>query len=66
MEMIRRDTYLEVESAHLMGNVVYNELRRRGYSVDVGAVGIQSTMDGRRVFKRREIDFVVNILPVSA
>ena len=44
-----------------MENVIYNELRRRGYSVDVGVVDIQSTVDGKRVFKRHEIDFVVNL-----
>lgn len=56
-----RLNFREPERTHLMENVIYNELRRRGYSVDVGVVDIQSTVDGKRVFKRHEIDFVVNL-----
>ncbi len=56
-----RLNFREPERTYLMENVVYNELRRRGYSVDVGVVDIQSTVDGKRVFKRHEIDFVVNL-----
>ncbi len=39
-----------------MENIIYNELIRRGYSVDVGVV-----VDRRNgVSKQKEIDFVVN------
>ena len=58
-----RLNFREIERTHLMENIVYNELRRRGYSVDVGVVDIQSTENGKRVLKRNEIDFVVNIPP---
>lgn len=44
---------------HIMENVLYNELRRRGWLVDVGVVPVtESDADGRRHQKRLEIDFV--------
>ena len=44
-----------------MENVIYNELRIRGYSVDVGIVETKETMvDGKRKTKQLEIDFVAN------
>lgn len=48
--------FRQQEETHLMENVIYNELRARGYAVDVGVVEI--TEDGAR--KRVEIDFVAN------
>ena len=47
------------EETHLMENIVYNELIRRGYTVDVGVVDIWGVRDGKRVVNRHEIDFVV-------
>lgn len=52
--------FREPEQTHLMENVVYTELRRRGYSVDVGVVDIQTSENGRRTFRQHEIDFVLN------
>lgn len=44
-----------------MENVVYNELLIRGYNVDVGIVDVYSNyVDGKRVRKQLEVDFVVN------
>ena len=44
-----------------MENVIYNELRFRGLSVDVGEVGFTETMnDGRRKRSTLEVDFVCN------
>ncbi|MCM1309179.1 MAG: ATP-binding protein [Butyrivibrio sp.] len=51
-----RLNYRQYDPGHLMENVIYNELLRRGYSVDVGVVSDRS--DGRNV--QKEIDFVVN------
>ena len=45
-----------------MENVIYNELRSRGYSVDVGIVekrGINE--EGKDVKKQLEIDFIANL-----
>ena len=30
--------FRQIEETHIMDNIVYNELRSRGYSVDVGVV----------------------------
>ena len=44
-----------------MENVIYNELLRRGYSVDVGVVPIVTRdKEGKQVQKQHEIDFVIN------
>ena len=43
-----------------MENMIYNELIRRGYSVDVGIVELERIMDGKRKRSQYEIDFVVN------
>lgn len=43
-----------------MENVVYNELRACGYTVDVGVVGKRACEEGRDVRKQLEVDFVAN------
>ena len=48
------------EYNHLMENAIYNELRYRGYSVDVGVIGIREYKKGKREYKQLEIDFVAN------
>ncbi|MGN1044332.1 MAG: ATP-binding protein [Candidatus Methanomethylophilaceae archaeon] len=48
------------EYNHLMENAIYNELRYRGYSVDVGVIGIREYRMGKRDYKQLEIDFVAN------
>ena len=47
--------------SHPMENVIFNELLRRGYNVDVGVVPI-STRDksGKQSIRQHEIDFIVN------
>lgn len=51
-----RLNYRQYDPGHIMENLIYNELIRRGYSVDVGVV--TDRRDGRNA--QREIDFVVN------
>ena len=51
-----RLNYRQFDPGHIMENIVYNELVRRGWSVDVGVVTGRS--DNRNV--QKEIDFVVN------
>ena len=51
-----RLNYRQIDSGHIMENIIYNELIRRGYSVDVGVVEVR-TADGKKI---KEIDFVVN------
>lgn len=51
-----RLNYRQFDVGHIMENILYNELVRRGYSVDVGVVWDRST--GSNV--QKEIDFIVN------
>ena len=49
------------EESHIMENVIYNELRRRGCKVDVGMVEQRSIdTSGNWQRKQLEVDFVVN------
>ena len=49
------------EETHIMENVIYNELRMRGYLVDVGLVECWTTDENRkRKRSKLEVDFVVN------
>ena len=43
-----------------MENVLYTDLIRRGFDVDVGIVEIATIEEGRKVRKQLEVDFVVN------
>lgn len=53
--------FRQLEPTHAMENVIYNELRRSGFAVDVGLVECYKR-DEKGVSQRRnlEIDFVVN------
>ncbi len=52
--------YRQQEPTHIMENIVFSELRARGYSVDVGMVEIESRKNGNREKRQHEVDFVVN------
>jgi len=56
-----RLNFRQQEPTHLMENVIYNELRSRGYNVDVGVVESRTMVDGKQKYKQLEIDFVVNM-----
>lgn len=56
-----RLNFRQQERSHLMENVIYNELVKRGYSVDVGVVELDRMADGKRSKSQYEIDFVVNV-----
>lgn len=57
-----RLNFRQVEDTYLMENVIYLELCRRGYNVDVGVVEIVSKeADGKSVRMKYEIDFVANL-----
>ncbi len=55
-----RLSFRQQEYTHIMENVIYNELRARGYSVDVGVVETVGKEDGVSLRKSLEVDFVVN------
>ncbi|MGX8712613.1 MAG: ATP-binding protein [bacterium] len=48
------------ERSHLMENMIFIELIRRGYSVDVGVVELTLVKDGKKQQSQYEIDFIVN------
>lgn len=48
--------FRQVEETHIMENVIYNELRSRGYSVDVGMVEARTATERKQL----EVDFVAN------
>ena len=55
-----RLSFRQQEYTHIMENVIYNEMRSRGYSVDVGVVENVGKENGISVRKSLEVDFVVN------
>lgn len=56
-----RINYRQMEVTHSMENVIYNELRMRGFSVDVGNLSIvEQGKDGKPVKKQLEVDFICN------
>ena len=56
-----RLNFRQIEETHLMENIIYNELRYRGYSVDVGIVEFREKTKGcKDIRKQVEIDFVAN------
>lgn len=56
-----RINFRQFEQTHSMENVIYNELRMRGYSVDVGVVPIaEKDAEGKVIRKQLEVDFVCN------
>ena len=54
-----RINYRQMEVTHSMENVIYNELRKRGFSVDVGNLTIvENGKEGKPVKKHLEVDFI--------
>ncbi len=57
-----RINFRQFEQTHSMENVIYNELRMRGYRVDVGIVPIaEKDKNGKVTRKQLEVDFVCNL-----
>lgn len=56
-----RLNFRQLEETHTMENIIYNELRIRGYNVDVGlVVSAEKNKNGSSVKKQLEVDFVCN------
>lgn len=57
-----RLNFRQIEPTHLMENIIYNELRFRGYMVDVGTViKRESGPNEKDVKKQLEVDFIANL-----
>ena len=53
--------FRQLEETHIMENVLYNDLVRRGMNVDVGMVEYNTRdANGKKIRKQLEVDFVVN------
>lgn len=56
--------FRQQEETHIMENIIYNELRYRGFNVDVGMIELwEMGIKGRTERKQLEVDFVVNQPP---
>lgn len=56
-----RLNFRQTEPTHLMENLIYNELRLRGYSVDVGQINVfTKNEEGKTERRQLEVDFVCN------
>ena len=56
-----RLNFRQVEENHVMENIIYNELKVRGYSVDVGIVNVYDyDRKGKRILKNYEVDFIAS------
>lgn len=53
-----RLNFRQQEPTHIMENVIYNELRIRGYLVDVGVVEHRKVVEGKYTYQQLEIDFI--------
>ena len=57
-----RINFRQFEQTHSMENVIYNELCRRGYNVDIGVVQIAAKDEHGKVSRKQlEVDFVCNM-----
>ncbi len=52
--------FRQYEPTHIMENIIYNELLKMGYSVDVGVVIVDESVKKAVERKRLEVDFVIN------
>lgn len=53
LNILSKINFRQVEQTHSMENVIYNELRMRGYSVDVGVIPIAERNLNRRFSKNK-------------
>ncbi len=57
-----RLSFRQIEETHIMENIIYNELRFRGYQVDVGTVeSRERDSRGKEIRVQREIDFIATL-----
>ncbi len=56
-----RLNFRQVEENHVMENIIYNELKVRGYNVDIGIVNVYDyDKKGKRILKNYEVDFIAS------
>ena len=52
--------YRQYEETHIMENIIYLELKRRGYNVDIGVIEQRVKNNGKWEYKQLEVDFIAN------
>ena len=52
--------FRQYEETHIMENVIYLELKRRGYNVDVGLIDFKEKIGDKYSYKQLEVDFIAN------
>ena len=52
--------FRQIEETHIMENIIYLELKRRGFNVDVGLIEFKTTNENEYIYKQLEIDFIAN------
>jgi predicted AAA+ superfamily ATPase len=52
--------FRQQELTHIMENVIYNELRMRGYLVDVGVIEQRTMLNGKSTYQQLEVDFIAS------
>ncbi|MDW2829937.1 ATP-binding protein [Mesomycoplasma ovipneumoniae] len=52
--------FRQIENSHIMENIIYNDLLRRGYNIDIGVVEHEFKNGSTRKKIQLEIDFVIN------
>ena len=56
-----RINFRQLEPTHSLENIIYNELKIRGYNVDIGVVTVlEKNKEGKYIRKQIEVDFVCN------
>ncbi|MDW2921765.1 ATP-binding protein [Mesomycoplasma ovipneumoniae] len=55
-----RLNFHQIENSHIMKNIIYNDLLRRGYNIDIGVVEHEFKSGSTRKKIQLEIDFVIN------
>jgi predicted AAA+ superfamily ATPase len=55
-----RLNFRQQELTHIMENVIYNELRIRGYLVDVGVIEQRTMLNGQSTYQQLEVDFIAS------
>lgn len=56
-----RLNFRQIEQNHIMENIIYNELRMRGFNVDVGVVATKEFKNNNTIRNYYEVDFVANL-----
>ena len=52
--------FRQQEETHIMENIIYLELKKRGFNVDVGLIEYKGKENGKDFYKQLEIDFIAN------